>query len=190
MSAQCIDKLIFQSDSTLVQGFIFLFWSWLSQCVTPHNHEPACACEEITTENRFQVPSDVFTLTEYKVLVCLNLLKNEASQNIISPVWRPGMWVALMVCYAGRTDLERKWLFCQALSCSTKVLLHRQTKKEINKCLLLWDSSFKCFNEITIIWGGVFVPHFHSLFTFSKLIIFCLFFKKDFLLRKVFSASQ
>lgn len=175
MSAQYIDKLIFQSDSTLVQGFIFLFWSWLSQCVTPHNHEPACACEEITTENRFQVPSDVFTLTEYKVLVCLNLLKNEASQNIISPVWRPGTWVALMVCYAGRTDLERKWLFCQALSCSTKVLLHRHTKKEIkrtnvysseihhsNVLMRLPLSEVECLYLI------------FSLFTFSKPIIFCL----------------
>lgn len=101
--------------------------------VTPHHHEPVCACEGITSGNRSRVPSDVFTLTEHKVLVCLNLLKSEASQNIISPVQGPGTWVALMVCHAGRTDLENSGCPVRPFARAPRYIsacLDAQTRKE------------------------------------------------------------
>lgn len=98
LSARRVDKTDLSVWLGTSAGYFLLGQSRLSQCAAPHHSEPACAWEEITTENRFQVPSDVFTLTEYKVLVCLNLLKNEASQNITSPEWGRGWpwWSAML----------------------------------------------------------------------------------------------
>lgn len=184
--------MYWQTDPSVwlyTSGVIFS-WSCLCQCVSPHHHEPACACEGITTENRFQVPSDVFTLTEHKVLVCLNLLKNEASQNIISPVWRPGTWVALMVCHAGRTDLENNGCPVRPFSWGPPgtAPLNRQTGRarkkwkawKKKKRIDVYSSETRQFNVFTS-------AHIHISFPSSKQIIF---FKMTFCYFKSFSSCH
>lgn len=104
-SALCIDRLIRQSNPRLV---FFPLQLSVSVCNTTSPWASLCR-ERITSENRLPVPpgvSQLCRLAEHKVLVCLNLLKNRASQSIISLGYQAGTWVAWMVRHARRTDLQ------------------------------------------------------------------------------------
>lgn len=196
MSTQCIDKLIFQPDSTLVFFSLFLSLSLLELAVSVCNatspRASLCLRKGITTENRFQVPSDVFTLTEHKVLVCLNLLKNEASQNIHIP--------GVATRYVGGLDglpCGKNWPRKTSAVLSGPFLeppgtaqTVRQRKKKTERINVY--SSFKLFDEMNHIPESA-CFHLNSQFIhiFKANYFWTFFFQKSLsITQSLFSSSQ
>lgn len=197
IAGQCLPSVLTNWSFSLTPHWCFFSLSLsllelaVSVCNATSPRASLCLRKGITTENRFQVPSDVFTLTEHKVLVCLNLLKNEASQNIHIP--------GVATRYVGGLDglpCGKNWPRKTSAVLSGPFLeppgtaqTVRQRKKKTER-INVYSPEIRHLNSLmrwtTYLSRRVFTST-HSSFTSSKLIIFGpFFFRNHFLLLKVF----